>query len=132
MVCTSLGSLLRPLFYFLFYIHFSLSVVNACTIFTRPLMLLRLELHRFRFQKNHFSDSTVSTIYLEVESEIYQKRNQFPILTILHFMNQSQVFQSQTILQTIRSLKKLQKMSSLKNPKMERSFERSFNRENIV
>ena len=26
MVCTSLGSLLRPLFYFLFYIHFSLSV----------------------------------------------------------------------------------------------------------
>ena len=27
MVCTSLGSLLRPLFYFLCYIHFSLSVV---------------------------------------------------------------------------------------------------------
>ena len=26
MVCTSLGSLLRPLFYFLCYIHFSLSV----------------------------------------------------------------------------------------------------------
>ena len=45
---------------------------------------------------------------------------------------QSQFFQSQTILQTIRSLKKSQKMSSLKNPKMERSFERSFYRENIV
>ena len=29
MVCTSLGSLLRPLFYFLCYIHFSLSV---CTV----------------------------------------------------------------------------------------------------
>ena len=28
MVCTSLGSLLRPLFYFLCYIHFSLSVVD--------------------------------------------------------------------------------------------------------
>ena len=28
MVCTSLGSLLRPLFYFLCYIHFSLSVPN--------------------------------------------------------------------------------------------------------
>ena len=28
MVCTSLGSLLRPLFYVLCYIHFSLSVVN--------------------------------------------------------------------------------------------------------
>ena len=27
MVCTSLGSLLRPLFYFLCYIHFSLSVL---------------------------------------------------------------------------------------------------------
>ena len=27
MVCTSLGSLLRPLFYFLCYIHFSLSVI---------------------------------------------------------------------------------------------------------
>ena len=42
---------------------------------------------------------------------------------------QSQVFQSQTILQTIRSLKKSQKMSSLKNPiemSDERSFERSF------
>ena len=44
----------------------------------------------------------------------------------------SQVFQSQMILQTIRSLKKSQKMLSLKNPKMERSFERSFYRENIV
>ena len=30
--------------------------------------------------------------------------------------HQSQVFQSQTILQTIRSVKKSQKMSSLKNP----------------
>ena len=32
MVCTSLGSLLRPLFYFLCYIHFSLSVyiTNCC------------------------------------------------------------------------------------------------------
>ena len=29
MVCTSLGSLLRPLFYFLCYIHFSLSEVAA-------------------------------------------------------------------------------------------------------
>ena len=29
MVCTSLGSLLRPLFYFRCYIHFSLSVVNV-------------------------------------------------------------------------------------------------------
>ena len=29
MVCTSLGSLLRPLFYFLCYIHFSLSVVRS-------------------------------------------------------------------------------------------------------
>ena len=29
MVCTSLGSLLRPLFYFLCYIHFSLSVVQG-------------------------------------------------------------------------------------------------------
>ena len=28
MVCTSLGSLLRPLFYFLCYIHFSLSVLE--------------------------------------------------------------------------------------------------------
>ena len=28
MVCTSLGSLLRPLFYFLCYIHFSLSVLK--------------------------------------------------------------------------------------------------------
>ena len=29
MVCTSLGSLLRPLFYFLCYIHFSLTVVRG-------------------------------------------------------------------------------------------------------
>ena len=28
MVCTSLGSLLHPLFYFLCYIHFSLSVLR--------------------------------------------------------------------------------------------------------
>ena len=39
MVCTSLGSLLRPLFYFLCYIHFSLSVMEerkyiTCTTIT--------------------------------------------------------------------------------------------------
>ena len=47
----------------------------------------------------------------------------------------SQVFQSQTILQTIRSLKKWQKSllwkTQLKHL-MERSFERSFYKENIV
>ena len=34
MVCTSLGSLLRPLFYFLCYIHFSLSVQRVTDIGT--------------------------------------------------------------------------------------------------
>ena len=33
MVCTSLGSLLRPLFYFLCYIHFSLSVQSCVKTF---------------------------------------------------------------------------------------------------
>ena len=32
MVCTSLGSLLHPLFYFLCYIHFSLGVVSELLI----------------------------------------------------------------------------------------------------
>ena len=45
MVCTSLGSLLRPLFYFLCYIHFSLSVqlnilYEGCGYATWPSMIL--------------------------------------------------------------------------------------------
>ena len=59
-------------------------------------------------------------------------RYTYDVRKFFGFFDPSQVFQSQTILQTIRSLKKSQKMSSLKNPKMERSFERSFYRENIV
>ena len=45
MVCTSLGSLLRPLFYFLCYIHFSLSVVIICALGQIIAFLLIVQWH---------------------------------------------------------------------------------------
>ena len=52
MVCTSLGSLLRPLFYFLCYIHFSLSVEGNLGI---PKIVILSKCHIIRCQNpEHF------------------------------------------------------------------------------